>query len=316
MTESDRTVEKAITTYCTELDAEAELASRDLAEIEDHLRALIDDLRGRGMPLGDAIAEAGRRLGAPRLVAREHARVRSPFGARIAPWRARSAAAIVAVLVVVGLVFDLPDGGVWSRFAFELGCGGVLAIALLARRGWARPILLGGLASGVAVMALSEWAFPQAISPWLVAQLGVVMFLAPWRRGELAPAGVALALQVWAYGVATFVLSFQVTTRGGPDLVAPAAQIALVAAMLATAGCVMRARWAAIASGLSAVTLGVALAQLAQLSFKFPALHPGGFRFGTLGLAASGALAAAVAAVVAWRGARSLLGSLRGVLAD
>ena len=102
--ESDRTSdaggEDVIATYKRELVAEAELARGDLDEIEDHLRVLATELRDRGMPRIEATIEACRRLGDPRAVAREHARVRSPFGARLSKLRAYSAVALIAPILI------------------------------------------------------------------------------------------------------------------------------------------------------------------------------------------------------------------------
>jgi len=76
-------IEDAIAEYRAELLARAELAASDLDELEDHMRAVIDEVLASGAAIGDAIGEARCRLGDPASVAREHARVRSPFGATI-----------------------------------------------------------------------------------------------------------------------------------------------------------------------------------------------------------------------------------------
>ena len=41
----DKEIEDAVATYRAEVLAEAELARADVAELEDHLRSLIDELR-------------------------------------------------------------------------------------------------------------------------------------------------------------------------------------------------------------------------------------------------------------------------------
>ena len=97
-------VEQAIEHYRARLAAEAELARGDLAEIEDHLRTLIDALREDGLPAGEAIVEAARRLGDPRQLAREHARVRTPFGAKLSRARAWSACALLLPYLVLHAV--------------------------------------------------------------------------------------------------------------------------------------------------------------------------------------------------------------------
>ena len=69
----DLGIDEAIEQYRQELVAEASLAKGDLDEIEDHLRALIDELRADQPALGlaTAIAQARERLGEPRALARE-----------------------------------------------------------------------------------------------------------------------------------------------------------------------------------------------------------------------------------------------------
>src|ERR1051325_3500616 len=94
-------VERAVETYKERLAAEAELAPRDVAEIEDHLRTLIEDLRATGVPLGRAIEQAAEGLGAPARLAREHSRVRTPFGARLSRLRAWSALALILPMIAL-----------------------------------------------------------------------------------------------------------------------------------------------------------------------------------------------------------------------
>jgi hypothetical protein len=60
--------------------------------------------------------------------------------------------------------------------------------------------------------------------------------------------------------------------------------------------------------------LAAALVQLSQLTFKFDTDRLQLYHYGMLALIASGALAGLAGAVLAWRTARSPLGSLRGVL--
>jgi hypothetical protein len=313
MNEPSDEVDRAIEGYCRELQAEAELARGDVREIEDHMRTLVDDLRERGMPAGAAIAEAARRLGEPRALAREQARVRSPFGARLSRARAWSAAALLVPMLGWLGGYVVPAEGVWSRAGLELVVGSVLVVALIARLAWARPVLLGGMAFFALPAALWAALVPGTSPLWMVWHLGIVAFLAPWRRRELTGAGWALALHVWAYGAAAFELGFQVTTSDGSwSLVAPAAQVALGAAMLATAGGLLRARWAALASLLAAAALAAVGFELWGLRFRFD--HPDAYRAGMLALIGSGALAAAAGAALAWRSARSNLGTTAALL--
>jgi hypothetical protein len=134
---------------------------------------------------------------------------------------------------------------------------------------------------------------------------GMIAFLSPWRRGELSPAGFALALQVWAFSASSFALGFEISTREGYISVSAGAQVAFVAALIALAGGVVRARWGALASAGSALALAAALIQMVQLQAKMEGA--GVYAIAIPVLAGSGAL-------VAWRTARSALGTLRGVL--
>jgi hypothetical protein len=309
MPDAQRDVEAAVAAYRADVLAEAELARADLAELEDHLRALIDELRAGGLPTARAISEAARRLGDPRSIAREHARVRTPFGAKLSRMRAWSVVALMIPLLASGFA----NVGMMSpRNLLELAFGVVLALAMAARLTWARPILLGGFAFWTAWYVVSLVTYNGINPAWLVVHAGLVAFLVPWRRGEITVPGAALALQVCAFSAATFALGFQISTIDGWSFVAPAAEVALVAAIVATVGGILRARWSALASAVSALTLGVALVQVMPLRFRIgePLFH-----IATLSAIGIGAVAAAVGAVLAWRSARSRLGTLRGIAA-
>src|SRR5450432_659801 len=128
--------DQVISQYRNELVAEAEFARGDLDEIEDHLRVLAHELRDTGMPRAQAIDEACRRLGDPRSVAREHARVRSPFGAKLSRARAWSAAALIVGLVVLTR-YQHGDPG--PALGIQLKLAIVIALVLAARLSWARP---------------------------------------------------------------------------------------------------------------------------------------------------------------------------------
>jgi hypothetical protein len=303
-------IEAAVAAYRAGVLAEAELARADLAELEDHLRALIDELREAGLPTARAITVAAQRLGDPRSVAREHARVRTPFGAKLSRMRAWSVVALMIPLLASGFanVFVMSP-----RNLLELGFGVVLALAMAARLTWSRPILLGGFAFWTAWYVVSLISYDGINPAWIVVHAGLVAFLVPWRRGEITAAGAALALQVCAFSAATFALGFQISTIDGTfDFVAPAAQVALVAAIIATAGGVLRARWSALASAVSALTLAIALAEISQLRFR---IGDDLFYVAALAAIGIGAASAAAGAVLAWRSARSRLGTLRGIAA-
>ena len=190
---SDPEIETAVAAYTSELLAEAELGRAEIAELEDHLRTLIGELREHGLPAGEAIAVAARRLGDPRSVAREHARVRSVFGSRLGRARAWSIVALMVPMLASGFANVT---GVWSRNMIELSAGFVLSLAMMARLTWARPILLGGIAFWTLAVGLFWLSFPGTNPAWLVVHAGLLAFLVPWRRGEITRVGAALALDV------------------------------------------------------------------------------------------------------------------------
>lgn len=305
----DREIDEAVAAYRTEVLAEAELARTDLAELEDHLRALIDELRTAGMPAAQAIAEAARRLGDPRAVAREHARVRTAFGARLSRVRAWSVVALMVPMLADGFA---RFGRLMLSNQLEIAFGVVVTLAIALRLTWARTILLGGIAFWTGWYVFSLVSVPGVSPVWLAAYGGLLAFLVPWRRGELSSAGTALALQVFAFSAATFALGFYVSSPLGVEHLAPAAQVAFVAAVIATAGGVLRARWSALASVVSAVTLVVTLDEIWRLQFP---LGDSLMHTATLAAIATGALTAALGAVLAWRSAASPLGTLRGIAA-
>ncbi|MEO6777177.1 MAG: hypothetical protein ABI467_29890 [Kofleriaceae bacterium] len=306
------TDEDLIAKYKLELTGEAELARGDLDEIEDHLRALASELRDRGMPRIEATVEACRRLGDPKAVAHEHARVRSPFGARLSKLRSFSALALIAPIVIHSAFAVFSHHGVYSLFGMQVVLGMVIAVALAARVAWARPIVLAGMASFSLELLLGVFAGPAVSHLWLVPYAGTVAFVVPWRRGELTTSGIALALQVWSYTAAAFAMNFAISSPHGASW-RPAsygALIALFAAVVATTGGVLRARWGAVASLVSAAALGIGVFEFASLPYYFPLR----FQLPVMGLLASGCAAAAIGTVVSWRDARSTLGTLRYVL--
>jgi plasmid stabilization system protein ParE len=306
----DTEIDQAIEAYRAELMAEAELARGDLEEIEDHMRALIDQLRASGAI--DAIAEARQRLGDPKAIAREHARVRGAFGARLSRTRAWSAAVLMIPILWMYAGSTVAHTGLVSRWGLQLSVGVVLVTALIARLSWARALLLAGLTFYLVLAGFDSCVGSRSPID-LVLSVGAIGFLAPWRRDEISGAGAALALQVWAYSAASFALIFQYSS---PDRmivpVAGAAQIAFVAAIVATAGAMLRARWSAIAATVSAATLIVALTELWGLHCRLP--HPDVRRIEILSLVASGAIAAGAGMILSWRTARTTLGTLRSLV--
>jgi len=310
--------DRAIDTYRDALLAEAELARRDLDEIEDHLRALAEELQSSGMPRAEAIAEACRRLGDPGAVAREHARVRSPFGARLAPLRAWSAAVLLVPwwLAFARLTLGPGGPGLASTFGVNLVIATAVMCGLVARTSWARAILVGALSWVIVdrVIACVGSDLPAGTYElWRDACLtGAFMFVAPWRRAELARAGYVIALLAWAYHGACEMASYQLARPGQLPFVDPAGTVAFVATLAAGVGTLVRARWAAIAAAAAAPSLAIGIAELRTL--PFPVVERTAAIVERLGGIAAAAVAAAVAAVLAWRGTRAALGTLRHVL--
>jgi hypothetical protein len=305
------TEEDLIAKYKLELTSEAELARGDLEEIEDHLRVLASELRDRGMPRIEAVTEACRRLGDPREVAREHARVRSPFGARLSKLRAYSALALIAPILIQAARGVAAGRGLYSTSGMELVLSMVLAVALAARVTWARPIVLAGMICFSLEIVLGVYA--RTSNPlWLVPYVGTVLFVMPWRRVELTASGLALALSVWSYTGAAFAMNFAITTHGRTDWrpVSYGAVLALFTAVIATMGGVLRARWGSLAGLVSAVALAIGVGEFATLTFYYP-LH---YQITAITLLGSGSAAAGLSALLSWRAARSSFGTLRYVL--
>jgi len=308
--DEEAAVTAVIDRYRRELVAEAELARSDLDEIEDHLRTLTDDLRAGGMAGAVAVTEAARRLGEPRQLAREHARVGSPFGARLSRTRAFSVIALLVPALVWSAIETVPYTGWWSIFTLELGFGLVLAGAMAARLGWARPILLGGMVFALGQnLTMLPW-FP-GVAMWMVWQAGMVAFLMPWRRGEVTTAGVGLALEVWPFLAAANVYLF-VSTAPDAWALAAAPTIAIAATIAAVCGHVLRARWGAIAAWVASLALVVSAGMVWDLGMRFD--HGEVIRVGLLAATVLGAVASAASGLVAWRTARSTLGTLAHVL--
>lgn len=275
----------------------------DLAEIEDHLRALTDELRTEGMPAAAAVREACRRFGDPELLACEHARVRSPFGAPLSRARRYSVALLVLPFIVYQALVQ-PTGLAW----FEVGICVVLTAALALGVGWGRPILLGALLPPV--VGLASWCAvgsPLRAPLELVCFIGAIVFLAPWRRRELTVPGIALALVGPAYGAAATLFQLQITDASGTRFGHATAAVALGAIVVGSTGIVLRARWAALACATAGITLASLLVEVWPLISRGHAV--------LLGTLAAGVVAAAVATVLAARTARTTLGTLRGLFA-
>jgi hypothetical protein len=312
MEDGMREIDDAIEQYRRELTAEAELAHGDLAEIEDHLRTLADELREQGMPAGEAIAEAARRLGDPKQLAREHARVRSPFGAKLSRLRAWSAALLLLPFVWWNLKWAMYSG-LASRGGFQLVVTGTLVLAIATGRTWARPIVLGTL---LAMLPLNLWQiaiFPVASVVVLQALCfaGAIAFLVPWRRGELSPSALALALLGPAYSAAATMLAMYMTSPGNIVIKDPWGVIGFTSVLAAGAGGLLRARWAAIPAAIGALALVGATHQLWPLQVRMPSAEL--WHAMVLGMMIAGSIAFALSARLMWRHGSSRFGSLRSL---
>jgi hypothetical protein len=293
-------VDEAIEAYRRQLLAEADLSAQDLDEIEDHLRSSTDALRATGMPAVEAVSEAARRLGEPRELAREHARVRGAFGARLS-WARRISVALCLAPSLWNLGHATYSFGATSAIGIVMVCEAALVAALLTGVSWARPLLLGVMGFVVAIFGLELLRMPQAhLHGWAclsaLGDVGALVFLIPWRRGELSPAGVTLVLQGCVIAAAL------------PSSV-PLASV--VAAVVATLGCILRARWSALAGATSTVIVAISLARTESQRSIYDERTL--VEYAWIALAGIAILAAALATLRSWRSSRSLFGSLREI---
>jgi hypothetical protein len=298
-------VNRAVARYREQISREADLGRARLDEIEDHMRLLIDDLQASGLPTAKAITEAARRLGDPREVAREHARVGVAFGAKLPLWRALAVMALVLPLVI----YEAVEG--WNGYGwdghYENALGFVLCAALLWRSSWSRAVWLGFTACS-SVLSVIAVVYGHAPPAWMIAcQLGAFVLLVPWRRTEITSTGWALALLWSIYVAAQWIDRLALS---GPWVEADPHHIFYVT-IFAGVGLVLRARWAAIAALATTVMLFPYLERFVDWNYH------------TIGLADDlqvyvvyqGVVASLAVAVIAWRTARSSVGDLKNVFA-
>ncbi len=311
----DDDLDTRIARYRTELQSEADLARGDLDELEDHLRCLTAELRERGLPATAALAEAARRLGDPAALAREHAKVGAPFGARISRTRAWSAAALLAPFGVYFLYTNASAGRLLSSAGAEtmLACALVVAVAL--RLSWARMFVLGTLPFTLATMIpwLLAWGGTRFMLIQIVAYAGAIVFLAPWRRREMSRAGLGLMLMGPAYGGAATLTMFEMSRMSGDLFGSPLALLAIGAVLAGSLGGMLRARWGAIACLGASCALAAGLVPAWTLDVNYS--HPAVFRALIVVPLAVGMATSLAAAVLGWRAARSTTGTLRGLIA-
>ena len=141
---TDEELEVAIATYRVELIEEGGLAGGDLDELEDHLRALVAELRAAGLSAQIAFVEATRRLGQPHALAREFAHTRPVFGAR--PSRAAAWSALALMLVsMVPMSIALVVGEGNAAVAPYHMLGWITVVGLAFRTSWARAMVFGAV---------------------------------------------------------------------------------------------------------------------------------------------------------------------------
>ena len=296
-------IDDAVARYRERIASEADVGRATLDEIEDHLRLLVADLRAQGMPAALAVTEAAKRLGDPSELAREHARVRTPFGAKLPLWRALAVIALVLPQVLVNLGYENWNGYAEGALALAL-CG-----AMLRRSAWARATLLGVMAWNVLVVIASLALFGGAPPAWTVAcQLGAFAILVPWRRADLTATGWALAMLYPIYTAGSMMLFWKVS---GFDGYLPDPQLVLAATVIAGAGLVLRARWASFAAIGAVAALAPWVHFASVTTFR---IHLFGIRELTLVALWSGVVAGIAIAIIGWRTARSNVGDLRAVL--
>ncbi len=308
-------VDAQIEEYRRQLRVQGELAESDLDELEDHLRELTNELVTAGKPAAEAVIEAARRLGDPRPLAREHARVRSQFGVPLSAGRAWSG----AVLFVFPLAlffgqhygeFELSLSAWFESMGAWLATGAIVAItiALAARMTWARAVVLGVTLHCLTIRLLMPW--PLYPHMWIV-DLAVLAFVMPWRRNESSPAAIKLALQAWACHSALAALALA-ASRHDEDvrsLGCVLGTVALLGAAAACIGTVRRARWSTIATVVSTLALFSALHTLSMWPFTVgDSLQ---IQLGAFAQLGSGAIAGTIAAFLGWRTTRSLVEPLR-----
>lgn len=330
--DDDVDIDDAIADYRAELLASAALDEAEIAELEDHLRELIVELRGTSATTAAVIARARQRLGEPRAVAIECARVRTAFGTRIAPARAWSAGVLLAGLTAWTAWQYLARAGLVSRIGAEIVLGAILIAGLCARRVWPRAVLFGHAISMTltCIPGLWLWHDPTGgVAFSLAAFAGVAVLLAPWRRGELTAAGWALAAWSIAYAGASYGVFEAIMHRGlilwflptspitlGPNAIGAHALIpalAMIGVAIAALGTVVRARWSALAGACTAALLALTLIGVASVGDTgFPTVDA---QHGvSLAVIATGLVAAIAATILGWRGSRRGIGDVRSLV--
>ncbi len=267
-------LEPAIAAYRAELSAQADVATTDLDELEDHFRSTVEELRAAGMTSERAIAETLARLGDVPALAREHVRVRTAFGPRLSRVRAWTAAAVLlpayfAFVPVAARMFTV--GG----FGINLVLSGAMLAALIAGAAWARPIMLGAVLSSLASTAIVQATEGSALDIARVAAFAAAaLLLIPWRRGELPIAAMKLALLGPVYTAADTLFGAQGWAPGAHLLDRPSGLVAFVAVGIAGVGGILRARWATHGAALAAIALALGARGLWALAGQMQMWHP------------------------------------------
>jgi hypothetical protein len=195
-------------------------------------------------------------------------------------------------------------------------CGLVLFVmaALVGRLTWARPIIIGSLATTLVwnVTLTVVMGFELPFGLFVISNVGALVFLVPWRRGELTPAAIGLALLAPGYSAAVASLWSYASAPGGMVVMNPFGFLAALCVVLGGIGFVLRARWGAVPAAIAALSLVGVTHAFWPMHIRMPTGDV--WRVLILGNFVFGAATATIASVVCWRTARSALGTLRHVL--
>jgi hypothetical protein len=303
----DASTDAAIATYRAKLAA-AGVSAADLDELTEHLGALTEELCATGLAPADAVAEAMRRLGEPRCIAREHVRVRSEFGPKPSRLRAWSA----AVLLLAGFgpaVYSLLEyalfraGPIPDLTGEQLIVLGVviapwvlLVVALARRAPWAPavvlgallPILVGVYASGGAAPSTSGGSPGFALGVFsTVAFPACALLVLPWRRAEITLRSVAAML--FTCSIFVFPSQTELVQIGSDASVASG--LTMVFAYICAVSAVMRAPWLTFVGTCAVVT---------ALTTVVAAWSTSGISLSSRAAATSATLALATATALSW----------------
>jgi hypothetical protein len=278
-----------------------ELARRDVGpsmidELTDHFATTVEARLGAGDTLDEAIATAWARLGDLGALAREHAKVASPFGTR----PPRSVAWIVAAAMLVWpwlvLVHQqrgwVPLEHVLMLYGLSFGILRTLAIAGLAFRVPQGAALVQGIAACELLLIVANLDFPSLASNLRITTLALLTIPA------CSCLLLATRFTVWRWTMVALGFSVPIGMFGvGDSLNEPIPILWLLAATTVA----LRARGAALACGV--LTLVVLLKSGESLSYVIHLIEGVGFQrwhaidIATVATAAAGSVLTTVVAL-------------------